>query len=286
MTAENRIECLIRAAERLTGGRVCIYCQHEPARSLVSVHRRIHYHPWCRIAIDLERDRCILCDTKHATDEAMRLAAAPYELQQPFIKYCHAGVCEAVVPVRDASGKTQAVVFVGQCRVIPGELSREKLRELVSLGYSETEVISAWDKLNVTDETILSDTALLLAYSIEQVITSYTPETKPDDYVSAAREYICRNLLESDNLVRSTAGHIGVSVEYLGRIFKRSTGMTVSKYITNLRIERACILLANTGDSIESIAYASGYSDPSYFSRAFRRNTGMTPGDYRRMPRV
>lgn len=67
---------------------------------------------------------------------------------------------------------------------------------------------------------------------------------------------------------------------YLSQIFKRETGITFSKYIVNLRIEKAKELLATGNYSIGKTAQEVGFNDYFYFLKTFKRITGMTPRQY------
>lgn len=69
--------------------------------------------------------------------------------------------------------------------------------------------------------------------------------------------------------------------QYLSVLFKKETGIGISDYITEIRMEQARFLLRNTTGSIASIAEAVGYPDPQYFSRRFRRSTGLPPQAFR-----
>jgi AraC-like DNA-binding protein len=69
------------------------------------------------------------------------------------------------------------------------------------------------------------------------------------------------------------------------RFFRRQTGMTISEHVNRSRIARACRLLADTDDSVGSIAAGSGYSNLAYFNREFRRQTGRTPREFRAVRR-
>ena len=73
-----------------------------------------------------------------------------------------------------------------------------------------------------------------------------------------------------------------MSESQLQRFFKRCTRMTVSDYLAQLRIGRACAMLLEGEQTIASIAAAAGYSQASYFTRQFRALKGMTPGAFRR----
>ena len=69
---------------------------------------------------------------------------------------------------------------------------------------------------------------------------------------------------------------------YLGQIFKKETGSTFLKYLTNCRIEKAKILLQNRNRSIAEVSEMVGYKSSQYFSQIFVKNTGTTPQEYRK----
>ena len=62
---------------------------------------------------------------------------------------------------------------------------------------------------------------------------------------------------------------------------KERTGRSFVDLLRDLRVEKACQLLAQTGDTLSDIALACGFCDQSYFTRVFRDARGMTPRQYR-----
>lgn len=74
-----------------------------------------------------------------------------------------------------------------------------------------------------------------------------------------------------------------LSTSYFCISFKKCTGMTVLKYIQQLRIEEACDLLRSTDRKVVDIAQAVGYSDLKFFNRLFKSVTGLTPSAWRSM---
>jgi YesN/AraC family two-component response regulator len=70
---------------------------------------------------------------------------------------------------------------------------------------------------------------------------------------------------------------------YLSREFsKYFDNMSFGDYIRKLRIERAIHLLRNTGHSLSEVAYLTGFSDQSHFTRIFKKYTGEIPSRYRK----
>ena len=77
------------------------------------------------------------------------------------------------------------------------------------------------------------------------------------------------------------ASDIGVSEDYLSRVFSRELGVTPWDYLNRLRILQAKALLLNTDDNIGSIARQVGFKDQAYFSRVFRKLTDLSPQSFR-----
>ncbi len=74
---------------------------------------------------------------------------------------------------------------------------------------------------------------------------------------------------------------IFLSPNYLRTIFKDITGKTLLEYITQVRMDNACILLQETNLRVHEIARRVGYDSPSYFGSVFFKRTGLTPNQYR-----
>jgi AraC-like DNA-binding protein len=66
------------------------------------------------------------------------------------------------------------------------------------------------------------------------------------------------------------------------RLFRRHTRLTVTEYVTELKIGQACALLVNSTMPIANIADEVGYRNLANFNRRFRALKGMTPREFRR----
>ena len=77
------------------------------------------------------------------------------------------------------------------------------------------------------------------------------------------------------------ADQMGFTSAYLSKIFKRFTGTTPIKMLTNIRIHNAKKLLKNTNYSIQEIGKKVGYPDQFHFSKTFRKVVGMNPSAFR-----
>lgn len=99
-------------------------------------------------------------------------------------------------------------------------------------------------------------------------------------HINACKEYIYSHIKERIT-IEDLADEFGVSASYLSRLFKKETGISVSAYIRQQKIEIAKNLLQFSGYSIIDIANRLSFSSQSHFIQQFRESVGMTPKKYR-----
>lgn len=75
---------------------------------------------------------------------------------------------------------------------------------------------------------------------------------------------------------------IGMSSHYLSRLFKQETGVTITDYLIDIRIDKAKQYLTNYPHMKNyEISQSVGYGDPVYFQKLFKKVTGYTPREYK-----
>ena len=99
--------------------------------------------------------------------------------------------------------------------------------------------------------------------------------------IKYVQNYINRSYCDFNICVSGLADLVYLNPDYLGRIFKKDTGMTISEAIQAKRIERACFLLSTTNEPIAEIAAESGFKDMKFFYKIFKRRMGVLPSQYR-----
>lgn len=82
--------------------------------------------------------------------------------------------------------------------------------------------------------------------------------------------------------INALAEHVNLSNSYLSRLFKKETGLSVSKYISTKKIETAQNMLIYSDCSLAEISTTLAFPSQSYFTETFRKQTGFTPSQYRR----
>ncbi|MCI8399651.1 MAG: helix-turn-helix transcriptional regulator [Oscillibacter sp.] len=76
------------------------------------------------------------------------------------------------------------------------------------------------------------------------------------------------------------AERLEVSKAHLSRSFSQKIGISPGRYITQVKIAYAKLLLQDEDASITYAAEASGFANANYFAKVFRRETGMSPSEY------
>ena len=90
-------------------------------------------------------------------------------------------------------------------------------------------------------------------------------------------EIHCKDKLNMAALAES----VGYNKNYLSTKFSREVGLSISDYLSQIRIHRAQLALLNTDKSIQQISEDLGFGSVSYFSAQFRKAVGCSPSDYR-----
>ena len=96
-----------------------------------------------------------------------------------------------------------------------------------------------------------------------------------------AVSYIKKHYSDQDLSLNQIADQIQITPTYLSSLFKKYRQQNISTYITNIRIEKACVLLKTTSSSLKEISAMVGYSNQYYFSSCFKKIVGVNPSAYR-----
>lgn len=130
---------------------------------------------------------------------------------------------------------------------------------------------------------------ILRAYLLQMIIMIFhmdnagqkqSGELYKNQAVNFVKQYI-RDHYKEIISIQNLAEQVNLNTDYLGRVFKKQTGITISCAIQKTRVEAACRLLNTTDSSIAEIAFNSGFEDVSFFYIIFKKYMGISPNIYR-----
>ena len=93
-------------------------------------------------------------------------------------------------------------------------------------------------------------------------------------------DYVTKNF-ERDITLLEAAKQMNMAETSFSRFFKRTTGITFSEYLIDVRIGHVTRLLIDTQKSIAEIAYECGFNNISNFNRIFKQKKGCTPKEFK-----
>lgn len=102
--------------------------------------------------------------------------------------------------------------------------------------------------------------------------------------VRRCKDEIGQRYRDASLSVERLAADLGVSREYLRRVFRRQTGLSPKQYLQQTRLRRAAALLADGYYTVRQVAGLCGFADEKYFSVCFKKATGHSPSRYRYQP--
>jgi len=95
-------------------------------------------------------------------------------------------------------------------------------------------------------------------------------------------DHIGKNYGDQELGVSQLAEKFHLTASYINVLFKQETGITLKKFISNVRIDNAKQMIKADYDRIAVISEKCGYANANYFAKVFREETGMTPVEYRK----
>ncbi len=133
--------------------------------------------------------------------------------------------------------------------------------------------------------------------NLKEIVHYNSPHHLPNthdiyNFKSLVTKLIENNLNDQNFKVSDLAKELSVSPRQLQRNFKKFLKQSPSQFITHKRLNYAKKLLDHTYTNpyLSAIAFQSGFTDPSYFSKCFKKAFGVTPSDYimaaQRHPRI
>lgn len=105
---------------------------------------------------------------------------------------------------------------------------------------------------------------------------------KREDICTITRKYINDNYKNFYLSVSMIGEEMNLTPPYLSKLFKEKYEISITEYISRIRIDKAKEDLKNTSKSIKQIAEENGFLSSTVFISTFKRIEGITPGAYRK----
>ncbi len=239
-------------------------------RQRLQINRSFHRHPLCHAAKAHDSERACL-----SFDLVALHAIAPLH-PHGFLQRCHAGLVEAVVPVR-LKGEVMAILNAG-----PRTISDENISFLRSQLLSPQIPAPSLPVWSHDEAQNVLESLRQLAARLERWLDN--SENYKGTHSSDRRSQILHII--SHQAPRGVtlpllAKRLGLSVDRTGHVVREEFGITFLELVNQHRLERAAALLKHSDLSISAIALNSGFGDVSTFHRRFRAQFAMTPREYR-----
>ena len=253
--------------------------------------------PWLiRNFIDPEAE-FLYVPFKEVMAKAKKMKAIPFDV--PDVKFSHHGaLCtfDALIKeykINDPAVKTMAVIVRGADTdrhdlavqssglwAISAGLSHnfKDDHELLERGMLIYDALYTWAKYLQKEKHTQQPFENLLV----NVFNTHLKGKKIPVWAQELKELIQDHIDTSLSLKEISKG-LDISPSYLSREFsKYFEDLSFGEYIRKQRIEKAIELMKVKSYSLTDIAYLTGFSDQSHFTRIFKKQTGENPSDYRK----
>ncbi len=107
-------------------------------------------------------------------------------------------------------------------------------------------------------------------------------QVKTEPIVEKIKEIVEAEYMDTDLSIRKMATtRLYLSPDYIGRIFKKKMSMSITRYITLVRLEKAKAMLRQGDKKVFEVALQCGFGyNSQYFSQIFKKFTGVLPSEY------
>lgn len=192
---------------------------------------------------------------------------------------CHAGLTEAVAPLRIDDIVIGYIMF-GQ--IVDKEDKNEKKAEILTYAaqYSNEDMSRHFSKITSKNIDQIHSVAKLMEACISYLVMHKLIKSDHTSLAFKLANFIETNL-SSDLSVDKLCEHFDISRNSLYKIFNDFYGMSVARYIRKKRIDVALELISS-GTSITDASIKVGFGDYNYFSKVFKSETGTLPSKFRK----
>ena len=145
---------------------------------------------------------------------------------------------------------------------------------------SSSTFLGTCDLLNAENFKTLNQCNLFMKKIIDDLNLQMADIHTQEKTINSLIQYINEHYAENLSLYEIAENISFMHPNYLSKLLKSRTGLSFSRYIIKIRMEKAIDMLLNTNLSISVIGSLVGYNSSSYFVQTFRRFYGTTPNEF------
>jgi len=245
-----------------------------------ALHGKPCENPFCALMAQHNKT-CVAClETQHRISRI--------DTHQPQTTVCFAGLCDSTVPIRCGEN---IIGFLQTGQIAFKRPSRENFKKLIQqleewgIKIDRKTLESTYFQSKVLPQeryqavlTLLESFASYLSSVANQI--AIQEDHHDPAIITKAKDFIHTHKFENISL-SDVAKAVNMSLFYFCKIFKKSTGINFTEYLSRVRIEASKELLLDSQLRIGEIAYDVGFQSLTHFNRVFRKIVGQSPTAYR-----
>lgn len=154
--------------------------------------------------------------------------------------------------------------------------------KLLERGMMIYDALYSWAKYLQNEKHTQNPVDHLFIDIFNKFIKRKAAKKKTPDWVKELKEII-QDQIDTNLSLTNISKSLDINPSYLSREFsKHFNNLSFGEYIRKLRIEKAVELMKTSRYSLTEIAYLTGFSDQSHFTRIFKKHTSQNPFAYRK----
>ena len=154
--------------------------------------------------------------------------------------------------------------------------------DLLKKGMIIYDALYNWAKYHKNEKHTQNPIEHLLIEVFEKYLKQRSANRKTPGWAKELKEII-QDQIDTNITLKQLSKDLDINPAYLSREFsKYFNDLSFGEYIRKLRIEKALEYLNTSNYSLTKIAYLTGFSDQSHFTRIFKKHTGQNPSAYKK----
>ena len=155
-------------------------------------------------------------------------------------------------------------------------------QELLKKGMMIYDALYSWARHLQKEKHTQNPVDHLFINVFNKFIKQKAAQKKTPGWVKELKEII-QDQVDTNLSLSNISKSLDINPSYLSREFsKHFNNLSFGEYTRKMRIEKAIELMKTTRYSLTEIAYLTGFSDQSHFTRIFKRLTTQNPSVYRK----